>query len=107
MPDLSRRSWLGLPAPLPAASACVGPASTPKLSPSREAIRKRYFPDVVLTTHEGKQVRFYEDLLMGKIVTINFMYSRCPDGVCPVTTHNLVQVQKIIKARVGRNRLGH
>jgi len=79
---------------------------TPKTSPSREAIRKRYFPDVVLTTHEGKQVRFYEDLLMGKIVTLNFMYTRCADGVCPITTNNLVQVQKIIKDRVGRNRLG-
>jgi len=61
----------------------------------------------LLTTQDGKQVRFYQDLIMGKIVTINFMYAQCPDGVCPVTTHNLVRVQKILKDRVGRNRLGH
>ena len=29
-----------------------------------------YFPNVTLTTHEGKTVRFYEDLLKGKIVAI-------------------------------------
>jgi len=31
----------------------------------------------VLKTHEGKNVRFYDDLLKGKIVLINFMYASC------------------------------
>ena len=35
------------------------------------------FPNVVLRTHEGKTVRFYDDLLKGKIVMINFMYATC------------------------------
>jgi cytochrome oxidase Cu insertion factor (SCO1/SenC/PrrC family) len=35
------------------------------------------FPNVVLKTHEGKTVRFYDDLLEGKIVMINFMYATC------------------------------
>ena len=35
------------------------------------------FPDVVLKTHDGKPVRFYEDLVRGKIVMINFMYATC------------------------------
>lgn len=34
-------------------------------------------PNVVLRTHEGKSVRFYDDLLKGKIVMINFMYATC------------------------------
>lgn len=37
------------------------------------------FPNLVLKTHEGKTVRFYEDLLKGKIVLINFMYATCED----------------------------
>lgn len=37
------------------------------------------FPDVVLKTHEGDNVRFYEDLLEGKIVLINFMYATCEE----------------------------
>ncbi|HEX4955355.1 MAG TPA: hypothetical protein VF017_18345 [Thermoanaerobaculia bacterium] len=35
------------------------------------------FPNAVLTTHEGKRVRFYDDILKGKIVMINFMYATC------------------------------
>lgn len=37
------------------------------------------FPDVVLETHEGDHVRFYEDLLKDKIVLINFMYATCEE----------------------------
>jgi protein SCO1/2 len=37
------------------------------------------FPDLVLKTHEGKTVRFYENLLKGKIVLINFMYATCEE----------------------------
>jgi len=72
-------------------------------SSARESLRKRYFPDVVMRTHEGRTVRFYKDLLRGRIVTINFMYLACSDGTCPITTHNLVQVQKRLKNRVGRD----
>lgn len=70
---------------------------------AREALRKRYFPDVVLETHQGRKVRFYEDLIRGNIVTINFMYIACGDGTCPITTHNLVRVQKLLQPRVGRD----
>ncbi len=35
------------------------------------------FPNLVLKTHEGKNVRFYDDLLKGRIVLINFMYATC------------------------------
>ena len=71
-------------------------------SAEREAIRERYFPNVVLTTHLGKEVRFYDDLIKGKIVTINFMFTTCPK-VCPRITENLVKVQKLLGHRVGRD----
>src|SRR5437879_3685667 len=67
-------------------------------SAEREAIRERYFPNVVLTTHLGKEVRFYDDLIKDKIVTINFMFTTCPK-VCPRITENLVKVQKILGHR--------
>jgi protein SCO1/2 len=69
---------------------------------ARELIRRRYFPDVILTTHEGKQVRFYEDLIKDKSVVINMMYADC-EGVCPGITMNLVKVQKLLGDRVGRD----
>jgi len=35
---------------------------------------------VVLTSHNGEQVRFYDDLIKGKTVVINFMYATCTDS---------------------------
>jgi protein SCO1 len=68
----------------------------------RQRLAERSFPNVTLTTHEGKKVRFYDDLLKDKIVIINFMYVRC-EGTCPGTTANLVKVQKLLGDRVGKD----
>src|ERR1044071_10403541 len=69
---------------------------------SRETTQARYFPNVELTTHEGKKVRFYDDLVKDKIVVINFMYADC-EGICPGITANLLKVQKLLGNRVGRD----
>jgi len=68
----------------------------------REVIRKRYFPDVTLTTQQGKQVRLYDDLIKDKIVVMNFFYATC-EGICVPLTSNLVKVQALLKARVGKD----
>jgi protein SCO1/2 len=68
----------------------------------REMIRRRYFPDLRLTTHEGKTVRLYEDLIKDKIVLINFMYAHC-QGICSPVTANLVKVQTLLGPRVGKD----
>src|SRR5262245_34907613 len=63
----------------------------------------RRFPNVVFTTHEGKKVRFYDDVLKGdRIVLVNFMYTHC-NGICPGTTCNLLQVQKRLADRFGKD----
>jgi protein SCO1/2 len=69
---------------------------------SREAVRKRYLPDVVVQTHDGKAALFYEDLVKDRIVVLNFMYLNCA-GACPITTHNLIRVQRRLGARIGRD----
>ncbi len=68
----------------------------------REKVRRRYLPNLPLVTHEGKKVLFYDDLVKGKIVTISFFYSHCEE-ICPLVTANLVKVQKLLGARVGRD----
>ena len=65
-------------------------------------VRAGYFPNVLLRTHEDRTVRFYDDLMRGKIVIVNFMYVRC-EGICPGTTANLVKVQEALGERVGRD----
>ena len=73
-----------------------------KVKTPRQRLAERSFPNVTLTTHEGKKVKFYDDLLKDKIVIINFMYVKC-EGTCPGTTANLVKVQKLLGNRVGKD----
>ena len=61
-----------------------------------------YFPNVPLITHEGKTVRFFDDLIKDKVVVINFIYTSCPD-VCPMETAKLAELQAILGDRVGRD----
>ena len=70
--------------------------------PARELIRRRYFPDVTLVTHEGKKVKLYEDLIENKCVMINFMYAHC-EGICSPVTANLRRAQLLLKNRIGRD----
>jgi protein SCO1/2 len=105
MKNISRRAWLriGTGAAV-GAGLLVGPGGRDKSWASaspRDSIRAR-FPNVLLTTHEGKKVRFYDDLIKDKFVTINFVYTSCT-VTCPVTMANLLRAQKILKDRVGRD----
>ena len=47
-------------------------------------------------------MRFYDDLIKGKIIVINMMYAQC-EGICPPMTVNLVKVQARLGDRVGRD----
>src|SRR6185369_17553032 len=61
-----------------------------------------YFPDVVLTTQDGAQVHFYEDLVKGKSVAINAIYTSCTDE-CPLETARMAQVQRLLGDRMGKD----
>ena len=61
-----------------------------------------YFPNVELVTQDGKTVRFYDDLLKGKQVAINAIFTTCKD-VCPLETANMVQLKKVLGARAGKD----
>jgi protein SCO1/2 len=66
----------------------------------RELIQRRHLPNVELVTQDSKKVRFYDDLVKDRRVVIQFMFAKCKD-ICPIITHHLVEVQKILKGRVG------
>jgi len=61
-----------------------------------------YFTNVELTTHEGRTVRFYDDLIKGKIVAIDLIYTTC-QYACPLETARLAQVERLIGDRMGRD----
>ena len=108
MSVLSRRKMLATLAVAPLAAGVVARTAssdnkvfkTPESS--REKLQQRYFPNFELTTHEGKKVHFYDDLIKDKIVVLNFMYVKC-EGICMPITMNLKRVQNLLGDRVGRD----
>lgn len=107
MPDMNRRKLLATLAVGPLTTGVVGRAASSDNKfkvpeSSRAKLQKRYFPNIELTTHEGKKVRFYDDLIKDKIVVINFMYAKC-EGVCMPVTMNLKRVQNLLGRRMGRD----
>ena len=61
-----------------------------------------YFPNVTLTDQSGRRLRFYDDMIRGKVVAINFIYTECT-SVCPLDTAQLKRVHQILGDRVGRD----
>jgi protein SCO1 len=79
-------------------ASAEGP-SGPRLS-GRERIRRHHLPNVALTAHTGRRVRFYDDLVKDRKVILNFMYVKC-EGICVPVTSNLVRVHQLLGGRVG------
>jgi protein SCO1/2 len=67
-----------------------------------EEYQRKYFTDLPLLTQDGKEIRFYTDMLRGKVVLISFIYTNCTD-VCPILMPNLVRIQELLKERSGRD----
>ena len=108
MTDLKRRSLVAALGAAPLAVPLLTHAQTGKADskfktvPSRERIRQRYFPNLVLTNQDGQKLKFYDDLVKDKIVIFNFFYAKC-EGICSPITRNLVRVQNILGDRVGKD----
>src|SRR5258705_7374651 len=69
---------------------------------ARALIPRRHLPNAPLITHDNKPVHFYDDLVKDKRVVIQFMFARCKD-ICPVITHHLAEVQRLLNGRVGQD----
>jgi protein SCO1/2 len=60
------------------------------------------FPNVELITQDGKKVRFYDDLIKGKVVALELIYTTCKYN-CPLETARLVQLQRLLGDRMGKD----
>jgi len=97
---MRRTRWLA--ASIGAASLIVAAFHAPSVSAQNARWGADYFPNVPLTTQDGRTVRFYDDLIKGKIVAIDLIYTTC-QYACPLETARMVQVQRILGDRVGRD----
>jgi protein SCO1/2 len=117
MAKMTRRNWLAAAGVTSAALGATSLAGTDSLFgqeatpaskhnynfkniPPRELTQQRHLPNVDLITQDNQKVHFYTDLVKDRRVVIQFMFTRCKD-ICPIITHNLVEVQRLLKGRVG------
>ena len=63
---------------------------------------RSYFTDLELQTHEGRTVRFYSDVLEGRTVLINVIFTNCQDA-CPLITQRLNEVRNLLGDQFGRD----
>ncbi len=107
----SRRQFLTASAavlPALALSACASTGTSKLIAASAESqsCKKpggpsaKYFPNVVVMTHTGRKAWFYDDLIKGKIVGINFMSVKSEEQF-PVT-QNLAKVQELVGDKLGQ-----
>jgi protein SCO1 len=71
-------------------------ADTPAAAPSPPDRARAYFGDHVLTDQDGEPHRFYTDLLHGRVVLINVVFTNCASA-CPMMTERL----KLVRKRLG------
>jgi len=106
---MSRRGWLALLGLLPVAAAAfpifesLERRRRPGTQRPVRGFHRDYFPDLVLRTQDDERVRLYTDLLAGKTVLVHFYYGDGRDGLCPAVTANLVQLQRLLGERCGRD----
>ena len=55
-----------------------------------------------LYTHTGRKVHFYDDLVRGRVVTVNLAYTRCT-GICPAGFAKLAELQSMLGDAPGKD----
>lgn len=79
------------------------PAKEANSNPSQEnAAARKYFSDIVLLNQNGEEMRFYSDLLKGKVVVINSFFTSCA-SVCPPMNRSMEKIQAAFAERVGKD----
>lgn len=69
---------------------------------AQDAAAAKYFTNTELVDQYGKTHRFYEDLVRGRKVLINFAFTSCKGACSPMTKH-LAEVQEKLGDRVGKD----
>jgi cytochrome oxidase Cu insertion factor (SCO1/SenC/PrrC family) len=92
------------------ASAGVGESMTANVNSPSAGVpanvsgsgKKMVIPDVEVLDQEGNALHFYSDLIKGKTVAINFIFTNCTT-ICPPLAATFARVQKEMGDKVGKD----
>lgn len=80
----------------------------PRLPPPGQDVQKQRaglktsIPDVEVFDQDGKRIRFYSDLIEGKVFVVSFVFTSCA-FVCPMQGESLSKIQAALGERLGRD----
>jgi protein SCO1/2 len=103
------RDPAGAASPAPAGVSTAGGSSTAvadcclkeaEVPPAPVVAAHPALPDVPLRNHRGEPVHFYRDLVRGKVVALNFIFTTC-QGVCPPLGVNFAALSRRLRDRLG------
>lgn len=72
-----------------------------ELKEGRSLDARSYFTDTLLLDQDGRELRFYSDVLQGRVVLLNVIFTRCEDA-CPLITRKLREVRQALGADAAR-----
>jgi protein SCO1/2 len=81
--------------------ATVAPEAAPGVG-AASAGSGMSIPDVEMLDQDGRKVRFYTDLVRGKVVAVNFIFTTCTT-ICPPLGATFARVQRELGERAGRD----
>ena len=79
-----------------APGALIEELSAAPPNPARE-----YFTDTILLDQDGRAHRFYSDLIAGRVVIINVIFTGCRSS-CPIIMGRLAELQDLLGPRMGQ-----
>jgi protein SCO1/2 len=82
-----------------AAGAQSNPPAPPRGGTSAA---QQYFTDTVLVDQNGAERRFYSDLIKGRVVIINVMFTTCKDS-CPRMAETFARLQDWLGTRLDKD----
>ena len=61
-----------------------------------------YLPNVTVYDQNGRALKFYDDVIKGKIAVVSFLYTSCT-SLCPIVTARLANVKDALGPAVGKD----
>src|SRR5688572_21695664 len=80
----------------------VGPLSVSAQQVQDRRPPKEAITNVAIVDQDGKRIDFYEDLVKGRVVAINFIYTTCT-AICPMQGNQFARLQTMLGDRLGKD----
>jgi protein SCO1 len=74
------------------------PAAAREAAGAPETLGALDVPDVSLVDQDGKPVRFYTDLVKGRVVAVNFVFTTCTT-ICPPMGATFAKLEKLVAGK--------